>query len=58
MDDLLPPTDEELIACVRREIDMRRRVYPRLVGNRQFTQRKADYEIRLMEAVLARLLSP
>lgn len=54
-DDLLPPTDDELIACVTREIDMRRRVYPRWVESRRMTQRKADNEIRLMEAVLARL---
>jgi hypothetical protein len=43
------------IACVRREISMRERVYPRWVEAKRLTQRKADDEIHTMRAVLATL---
>lgn len=42
----------EQIACVEREIAMRKRVYPRWVADERMTQAKADHEIRAMEAVL------
>ena len=45
----------EQIACVRREIAMRRRVYPRWIESGKMTQAKADREIAVMEAVLATL---
>jgi hypothetical protein len=37
--------------CVEREIAMRKLVYPRWVNDNRMTQRKADEEIRTMEAV-------
>lgn len=44
---------DEQVACVERELRMRRRVYPRWVEAGRMTQAKADAEIRTMEAVLA-----
>lgn len=41
--------------CVRRELAMRRRVYPRWVQQERMTQKKADDELAAMEAVLATL---
>jgi hypothetical protein len=43
------------IACVRREVGMRKRVYQRWVGVGKITQEKADDELAAMEAVLATL---
>jgi len=48
-------TLDEQIACVRREISMRERVYPRWVESRRLTQQKADAETNAMRAVLATL---
>lgn len=42
-------------ACVRREISMRKRVYPRWVATQKMTQEEADRQILVMEAVLATL---
>jgi len=44
-------TAAEKLACVEREIKMRRRVYPRWVGDGRMTQAKADSEIQTMEAI-------
>lgn len=55
MADLFPPTIDEQIACVERELGYRRRVYPRRVEARQMTQDLADREMARMEAVLATL---
>lgn len=46
---------EHQVACVRREISMRERVYPRWVADHRMTQRKADEELAAMRAVLATL---
>jgi hypothetical protein len=54
--DLFPPSLDEQIACVRREIGYRQRVYPRRVAARQMTQGLADKQIALMSAVLETLL--
>ncbi|WP_291295346.1 hypothetical protein [Elioraea sp.] len=45
----------EQIACVTREIEMRRRVYPRWVQDGRMKPTKAQAEIEAMEAVLATL---
>lgn len=55
MPDLFPPSLSEMIAAVEREIRYRERVYPRLVFNRKMIQAKADREIEIMRAVLAKL---
>lgn len=52
-----PATLDEQIECVRREIGMRRRVYPRWVEIGRITQAHADHQIAAMEAVLATLES-
>lgn len=50
--DLFPVTNEEMRACVEREIAMRERVYPRWVDSGKMSQDKADAELRAMRAVL------
>jgi polyhydroxyalkanoate synthesis regulator phasin len=46
---------ERQIACVRREIGMRKRVYPGWVQRGKMTQEEADRQIEVMEAVQATL---
>lgn len=41
-----------LVACAKRELAMRRAVYPRRVADRKMTQEKADLEIDAMEAIV------
>jgi hypothetical protein len=43
------------IACVKRELAQRRRVYPRLIADGRMSQAKADEEIAVMEQVLVTL---
>lgn len=43
------PLDRQ-IACVRREVSMRKRVYPRWVATSKMTQEEADRQIEAMEA--------
>lgn len=50
-------TIERQIECVRREVNMRRRVYPRWVAAGKMSQAKAAEEIEVMEAVHAHLES-
>lgn len=53
--DAAPIPLEVQIACVEREIVMRKRAYPRWVANGTMTQGKADREIEQMAAVLKTL---
>ena len=46
-------TAADKLAAVRREITMRRRVYPRWVLSGKMTQAKADGEIAVMEQIAA-----
>jgi hypothetical protein len=39
------------LACVRREADLRRRVYAGLVRNGRMSPEKAKYEVAVMEAI-------
>lgn len=55
MADLFEPTLQDEISCVRREITMRSRVYPRRVADGHMKQEAADREIETMRAVLRRL---
>lgn len=50
-----PPNLAEQIACVRREIAMRRRVYPRWQADGKISAEKARHELACMEAALATL---
>jgi hypothetical protein len=49
--ELFPPTLDEQLQCVEREIKLRQRVYPRRIADRRMTQALADRQIALMEAV-------
>lgn len=58
MTDLFPDARIDLAAqikCIEREIEMRKRAYPRFVEARKMTQSRADYEIEAMRAVLESL---
>ena len=46
---------DKQIACVEREIRLRRRCYPSWVGQKRLTQEAADDEIAAMEGVLTTL---
>lgn len=48
-----PPTwtNEQKLACVEREIALRRRVYPTRVANKRMTQQLADRQISMMEEI-------
>lgn len=52
---MIPPTIDEQILCVKREIRQRGHVYPRLVSIGKMKQADADREINTMAAVLATL---
>lgn len=41
----------EKLACIRRELTMRKQVYPRWVDQGRMSQAKADQEIRTMTAI-------
>lgn len=55
MSELFPPSLDEQIACVEREIRLREFVYPRRVRDKRLTQAKAEREIETMRAVKATL---
>lgn len=48
-----PFSRDDKIGCLRREIKMRRQVYPRWVATQKMKQEDADREIAVMEAILA-----
>lgn len=45
------PLLKEMIECVKREVGMRYKVYPKLVANGKMTQEEADKEKKLMYLV-------
>ena len=51
MSDQPEATLDMQIACVRREIALRERVYPKWVGQSKMKQAEADKELRSMRAV-------
>jgi hypothetical protein len=55
MPDLFPPSLDDQVECVIREIGYRERVYPRRVASGQMTQKLADRELERMRAVLETL---
>ena len=44
-------TNQEKAQCAEREYNMRKHVYPRWVQQGKMTQKKADYELAVMEAI-------
>lgn len=55
MSDLFPPTVDELLGEVEREITMRRAVYPGLIARGMLRHSTAKRQILLMEAVAENL---
>jgi hypothetical protein len=53
MADERPYTAEEKLACARRELSMRERVYPFRVSQAKMTPQQADRETALMRAIVA-----
>lgn len=51
--DMFPPTLDEILAELEREVVVRKRVFPRWVDNGQLKQELADRRIQLMEAAAA-----
>jgi hypothetical protein len=45
----------ELISCAEREVEMRRKVYPRRVHDKRMSQKFADTEIARMEVIVEKL---
>jgi hypothetical protein len=43
------------VECAKRELAMRRRVYPRFIENGSMTGQKANQELAAMEAIVATL---
>jgi hypothetical protein len=52
---MFPPTLPEMIADAKREVALRRSVYPRLVAAGRLKQSKADRQIAIMEAIVEKL---
>lgn len=55
MPELFKPGLDAQVACVERELRLRRSVYPRQVSARRMSERKAEVEIEAMEEVLRTL---
>lgn len=51
-------TRADMVACIQRELKMRRSVYPRRVAKGQMHEGAARREIAIMEAVLRLLEDP
>jgi hypothetical protein len=45
-------TDQEKLACVQRELALRKHVYPRLIANGKLKPAAADRELALMLAIV------
>jgi hypothetical protein len=45
-------TPRDKLECVKRELAMRKRVYPRWVEQKKMTQAKADHEIAVMASIV------
>ena len=52
-----PPTLDQQIAAVVREVALRERVYPRWIETGRMVRAKADHEIACMKAVLGVLMA-
>src|SRR5258708_31124838 len=55
MTDLLPPSIDDLIRCVERELMRRRRLYPARIKTHRLKPAEAEREMMLMREVLATL---
>lgn len=50
-------TINEQIAVIRRELEYRRKLYPRWVEIKKISQKDADYQIEVMEQILCTLIT-
>ena len=50
MTDIITATDK--LACVERELKMRKQVYPRWVADRRLSEGKAAHELACMEDIV------
>lgn len=50
-------TINEQIAAIRRELEYRRKLYPRWVETKKISQKDADYQIEVMEQILCTLIT-
>lgn len=50
-------TINEQIAAIRRELEYRRKLYPRWVEIKKISQKDADYQIEVMEQILCTLIT-
>lgn len=47
---------DDMIGCAKRELMLRKRVYPRWVADGRMTEKKAEDEISFMNAIVEHLL--
>lgn len=45
----------DMVACAKRELALRERVYPKWISLGKITHAKASFEIRCMRAIIAKL---
>ena len=50
-------TINEQIAAIRRELEYRRKLYPRWVEIKKISQKDAEYQIEVMEQILCTLIT-
>lgn len=50
-------TINEQIAAIRRELEYRRKLYPRWLAIKKISQKDADYQIEVMEQILCTLMT-
>lgn len=55
MADLFPPTTEEMIAELKRELRYRDRVYPKQIAKKFLAKDTAERRLQIMEALIQRL---
>ena len=54
---MTPPTVDQQISEVQREIALRENVYPRWIESGRLTKQKAEHQITCMKAVLGTLMA-
>ena len=47
-----PPSVQDMLGCARRELAMRRKVYPGLIVRGRMKPEEAELEIRMMTAIV------
>lgn len=55
MSQLFPPSVEDMISEIERELKQREFVYPRLIATGRLTKTRADRQIEVMRAIIEKL---